>query len=573
MLLIDAIGPFFRHYKTKRVNWSKTPFSELETQDGLKKNILQTAPLDFEEFCKKIRAIGYTGVTLDDVAHLVTSQAYPEKLNQKIVAYQKLYRQLFEIAKRLDLQIFITTDVAYQWVGDRSFRKKDVAGSSQHLGTDFDRLLSDFPQIDGIITRFGESDGLDVEGDFRSQLVLKKASHVRTFLRQVLPVFEKHGRLLIFRTWSVGAYPIGDLMWNQRTFDCVFKEISSPAMIISMKYGESDFFRYLPTNPMFFKTDQKVLVEFQARREYEGFGAYPSFVGYDAEVHFARLRVLPNLVGASVWCQTGGWGKLRQLTFLRNSSPWVELNVFVLAKLHTGMSCRGALEEYCDNSWPGVETDALERFLRLSDQAIENLLYVREFAERRLFFRRLRLPPQLFVFWDRILVDKNIKKILGCLISDPKRVLRESEEGLDQLREMIALSRESGISSKGLNFQLQTFELIAEARLYYFGDDDQQAKDQQAKERLATLNKYYKASFKRHYSMQIKLDETRLNSRLIRWGIAILLRRNSSYRWIDQVITLRALSWGYFLLKAIGKRNIGPKFANKQAMGIEALFK
>ena len=172
-----------------------------------------------------------------------------------------------------------------------------------------------------------------------------------------------------------------------------------------------------------------------------------------------------------------------------------------------------------------------------------------------------------------VLAEENFVVLLGCLISDPKRVLRESEEGLDQLREMIALSRESGISSKGLNFQLQTFELIAEARRYYFGDDDQHTNDQQARERLATLKKYYKASFKRHYSMQIKLDETRLNSRLIRWGIAILLRRNSSYRWIDQVITLRALSWGYFLLKAIGKRNIGPKFANKQAMGIEALFK
>ena len=36
LLLIDAIGPFFRHYKKKRINWSKAPFSQLETENGLR---------------------------------------------------------------------------------------------------------------------------------------------------------------------------------------------------------------------------------------------------------------------------------------------------------------------------------------------------------------------------------------------------------------------------------------------------------------------------------------------------------------------------------------------------------
>ena len=50
-----------------------------------------------------------------------------------------------------------------------------------------------------------------------------------------------------------------------------------------MKHGESDFFRYLPLNRSFFRVKQRKLLELQARREYEGAGEYPSFIGWDCE--------------------------------------------------------------------------------------------------------------------------------------------------------------------------------------------------------------------------------------------------------------------------------------------------
>ena len=143
------------------------------------------------------------------------------------------------------------------------------------LKTKLSDLLDDFPEIAGIIVRFGEHDGVDVKGDFRSRLMLKRPSDARAFLGELLPLFESKNRLLVFRTWSVGAHPIGDLIWNEKTFQRVFGDFNSSALIISMKYGESDFFRYLPLNRLFFASDHQKIIEFQARREYEGFGAYP----------------------------------------------------------------------------------------------------------------------------------------------------------------------------------------------------------------------------------------------------------------------------------------------------------
>ena len=75
--------------------------------------------------------------------------------------------------------------------------------------------------------------------------MIQKPAQARQLLLYLLPTCEKHSRRLIFRTWTVGAYRIGDLMWHRGTFTSVFDGLKSPSLVISMKYGESDFFRYL----------------------------------------------------------------------------------------------------------------------------------------------------------------------------------------------------------------------------------------------------------------------------------------------------------------------------------------
>jgi hypothetical protein len=80
LLLIDAIGPFFRHNKQKRINWSKIPFAHIETSTGLRPECLETIPVDFRAFVERASRLGYTGITLDDVAHLVPCDRYSPAL-------------------------------------------------------------------------------------------------------------------------------------------------------------------------------------------------------------------------------------------------------------------------------------------------------------------------------------------------------------------------------------------------------------------------------------------------------------------------------------------------------------
>jgi hypothetical protein len=567
LLLIDAIGPFFRHSKNKRINWSKIPFSQIETRSGLRQECVETIPADFRRFVQRVSRLGYTGITLDDVAHLVPDRHYPLDLQAKITAYRELYRDLFGIAAAADMTIYITMDVMFYNESLERLLGRSWKKAATWLNDALSGLFTDFPEIGGIIMRFGETDGIDVEGDFRSRLLLKRSSQARRFLKQLLPVFERHSRLLIFRTWSVGVHQIGDLIWNKRTFLQVFRGLDSPSLVISMKYGESDFFRFLKLNPLFFLSDHKKIVEFQARREYEGFGAYPSFVGWDASGYVGQLRNAKNVVGASVWCQTGGWGKLRQLTFIRNSSPWVEINVFVLARLWQGATCEQAICEYAAVHLPDVPSWVLSEFLWLADYVIKRLLYVREFAQRQLFFRRLRLPPQLYVFWDRIIINHTLKRLIACLVTDPQTAVREGHEALEKLREMIELAEIYNLPHKGLKYQLATFEILAAARDYFF-----QPCTAETAEHLRRLKAEYKRRFRRNYSVTLQFGATSVRRAHFRWAIALLVRDRRRYRLLDRLVTLQMVTWLYPLVSRFA-RPIGPRFARKQGMGFDALFR
>ena len=135
-----------------------------------------------------------------------------------------------------------------------------------------------------------ESDGLDVKDEVRSRLHVRTAKEARALLLRLLPMFEKLGKTLILRTWTVGAHPIGDLIWHRDRVEQMTRGIESDALILSFKHGDSDFFRYLPLSEVLAKTKQAKIIEFQGRREYEGAGEYPSFIGWDCERFQQQLR-------------------------------------------------------------------------------------------------------------------------------------------------------------------------------------------------------------------------------------------------------------------------------------------
>ncbi len=567
LFLLDAIGPFFRGYKRKRINWSKIPFEHLFDDGGINHARMAKIRQDFVVFTARAAEYGFNAISLDDVAHLVPHRQYDAETATFIDSYRQYFKEFCEIADENGLQVYVTTDVMYThpaWAAECRRRSDQI----NYLADACRTVLTDFPQVAGIITRIGECDGKDVKEAFRSDLVIKTAEQCRGLLNRLLPVFEQLGRDLIFRTWTVGAYQIGDLQWNRRTFDRVFTDINSKRLIISMKYGESDFFRYLPLNRLFFRTPHRKLVELQARREYEGFGEYPSFIGWDYENYRGQIAAAENVCGISVWCQTGGWTRFRRRTFLKNTSVWNEINTYVALHLfkYSGTT-EDAVSAFCRKYLADSEPARLLVLLRLSDEVIKELLYVDEFARRKMFFRRLRVPPLLAVFWDTIIVTHSMRKLLRCFVSDGEQKITQGYAALEKIRLMREIAVEQHMPYEDIDFQYATFEQLAAAREYYFGEYSEELAG-----RLYAMKAQYKATFKRSYAVHLDFTEFKVSSRRVRFLANLCLRSQRGYRIIDQIVMIRLLTFIVPLLR-IPQRDFLPRFAGKRAMGISTVLK
>ena len=568
LFLIDGIGPFFKGLDKRRVNWSKTPFRHLE-KDGYPDPVRMAAITgEFSVLMDKAAALGFNAVTLDDLAHLALHPSYSPELRNRVLAYREAFAPLFDKAAAAGLSVYITTDIM--------FEPPDYPHPLNHLDreilpflrTVLEEFWQAFPQVSGLITRIGECDGVDVHGDFRSRLSVRTPRQARTFLQGLLPLFERLNKKLIFRTWTVGAYAIGDLIWNQQTFDQTFRQLDSPALILSLKYGESDFFRYLPTNPLFFRSEHQKLLELQARREYEGFGSYPSFTGWEYEHIRDELKQARNLMGVSIWTCTGGWGPFHRRTFLDPDAVWNEINTETALHLFRDhISTEDALGRWAEQHLPERSVTKLITLMRLSDETIKELLYVDDLARRHLFFRRLRVPPLLAVYWNYIIINHSMRKLLNCLVSDGGQKILQGRVALAKIKTMRQLADEVHLPVGDLDFMYDTFEILALAREYYFGPFDPGVI-----QRLSTLKVAYKKRYKLRYAIKLDFTRFRLPSWRLRLLMALLIRKKPSYRRIDRLLLIRALSIMAPFTRYARNRLL-PDFIHQQAMGLKSILK
>src|SRR5262245_23510068 len=94
--LFDCLAPFFLDAPSRgEINWSKIPFADLEW-DGL----LDPAKVDailpgFDRYIATMAELGYNAVAIDDLAHLVVHDFYPDSLRRKLASYRCLYERLF----------------------------------------------------------------------------------------------------------------------------------------------------------------------------------------------------------------------------------------------------------------------------------------------------------------------------------------------------------------------------------------------------------------------------------------------------------------------------------------------
>ena len=378
--------------------------------------------------------------------------------------------------------------------------------------------------------------GTTCEDPIRTRLHLRNAGEANRLLRVLLPEFEQRGKDLIFRTWTVGAHRIGDLIWHRGTLEKTLEGLDSPNLIVSMKHGESDFFRYLPLNRAFFRVKQRKLLELQARREYEGAGEYPSFIGWDCERFARELSRVENVVGISVWCQTGGWHRFRRRAYLETDGRdiWIRLNTAAaITVFQTRQIRRSAVE-----SLLGLERAfaALE-LLDHADTVIRDLLYIRDFARQKLFFRRVRIPPLLHVYWDSLFINHGVRKVMRISVSDPEAALSGGEAAAALFPRMISLAREAGLPADDIEHMRDFFHLVLLARRYYFLPFDDSIV-----ERIRTGKAAYKLRWpkeeRQRYRIKVSFEPFPVNAARLRWRRGFCCGAKRGYRWVDRVFIL-----------------------------------
>jgi hypothetical protein len=249
-----------------------------------------------------------------------------------------------------------------------------------------EEIFGTFPEIDGLIIRVGETyledtpyhignGAVPYRGQFVNPLTEKdKFVRLINFLREEVCI--KHGKYLIHRTWDGGP---DHFHGNPDYYLSVTNKIEPhEKLLFSIKHTMLDFWRRVPFNESITLGKHSQIIEVQCQREYEGKGAYPSYVmngviNGSSEMNEGKgLKDVinhPHVKGIYTWSRGGGWyGPYLQNEF------WCDLNAYVISRYANNpeKSEEDIFNEYCREKMNLAEAD-IKKFRQiclLSDTAL-----------------------------------------------------------------------------------------------------------------------------------------------------------------------------------------------------------
>ncbi len=436
--LADIGGPFYDLTKPFR-SWSALPFYQLDLpqppyvdQQQLAQGIARALA-----YIERIHAQGYTGIVIDNLAHLVTFERAPIALypadspyRLRALIYRAAFSQLFELAAQLGMEIFVTTDMQWSTPLVRTYAGRMSASNPRLSDVNrwaLDELFAVFPQVRGLVVRTGEAGGAHNQAvGYASHLLYSSTAGLRDLVATLLPVCARHQRLLIVRTWSIGIGELGDLLWSPERYRAVFNRFDSPWLLASIKHGPSDFFRLLPHNPTLGLPGPQQIIELQNRREYELFGMIPSSV---AQLHQDALQHArannPRYAGVWAWNSTGGWGGGRAAIGAPGWSIWTELSSALTAALvhEPDLDTNAFVYDWCAERFSASFGVALADVYVESAALIEQSWYSGVLGGER-SLGKIFLPPLLWIWWMRPTASLLIWAYLVAAIGDQCAITR-----------------------------------------------------------------------------------------------------------------------------------------------------
>lgn len=300
-------------------------------------------------------------------------------------------------------------------------------------------LFTALPYADGLVVRVGEGGEIyRFPGwDYTSQIAVKTPVAMRTMLRALLAVAGEGDRDIVLRTWTVGVGTIGDLHTNPRRYEQVLGDLDDPHLIVSTKYSLGDYYSHLPLNGTLKVGAHRRIVEFQARREFEGFGALPNDL---TTLHQRALRELlaanPRIEGIWTWSQMGGPLRAGPRNLYLRTGFWqlYDVNVYTTARLAADPDADPArltedwIRRMLSTDPPTVR--AIGEVLALSRPAITKGLYIGPYAGRTVKALGLEPPPMMWIFeWDIVTGDSAVLDSIYAVSRDRlDEAIREGAE-------------------------------------------------------------------------------------------------------------------------------------------------
>ncbi|GEK22618.1 hypothetical protein [Cellulomonas xylanilytica] len=392
--------------------------------------VVEEIDAQFRQLVQHALRQGYNGVVVPGFLEYVTfrgvgdgHEVYPEGDPHvaRAEAMVDAFGPVFGYAQELGMQVYLLTDMLAVSPPLEAYLERTVGGldvddpalwSVYQAG--LAELFESMPFVDGLTVRVGEGGAVYQAGwDYSSKLAVTSQSSVQAMLRALLETAGAHDREIIFRTWTVGVGAVGDLHTNPQSYEAVLGGIDDPHLIVSTKYTMGDFYSHLPLNPTLEVGSHRRIVEFQARREFEGFGALPNdLVADEAQALRQFLAANPHVEGVWSWTQDGGPLRAGPMSLYLRTGFWqlYDVNTYGTARLAwdpdlepsqvTGDWVRQTLSP--DPATATAITEALAR----SREAITRGLYIQPFAEQSVKALGLEPPPMMWIFeWDIVTGD------------------------------------------------------------------------------------------------------------------------------------------------------------------------
>lgn len=221
----------------------------------------------------------------------------------------------------------------------------------------FEEMFSQFPQIDGIYIRYGETyvgPQYNTPWHAGNNPIQGDEVDYHTFLMRYLmdTVCDRYHKDIYYRTWGFGAF-----QHDPKTYLAISDRIPvNERFYFCIKHTTGDFHRTFPFNQCLNIGRHKQVVEVQAAREYEGKGAYPNYIAagvihgfeeYKWQMEDCNNRCLWDVMcredslvkGLWTWSRGGGWdgpyingknGRDGSVVVENGSELWADVNAYVL---------------------------------------------------------------------------------------------------------------------------------------------------------------------------------------------------------------------------------------------------